>query len=94
MTSRRSNPADKRQELKASAPQQRVLAALRDQARTWDDLKPLVKLNDEQLGMTLGKLLNDRLIWTAQQGEHRIYGLEKRLGLVPRGLHQRRRATD
>jgi predicted transcriptional regulator len=80
--------------MRAPAPQHRVLAALRDRARTWDDLKAATRLNDDQLGQTLGKLLNDRLIWTAQQGEGRVYGLEKRTGLVPRGLHQRRRATD
>ncbi len=76
------------------APQQRVLAALQSRARTWDYLKTAVNLNDERLGLTLGKLLNDRLIWTAQQADSRVYGLEKRTGLVPRGLHQRRRATD
>lgn len=78
----------------AGASQQKVLAALRAGERTWDELKAAAELNDDRLGLTLVSLLNDRLIWTAERAGRRVYGLERRTGLVPRGAHQRRRATD
>ncbi len=80
--------------MRAVTPQQRVLNALRDGARDWEYLKGTAKLNDERLGLTLNALLNDRLIWTAQHNETRLYGLEKRTGLVPRFASPQRRVGD
>ena len=78
-----------------SAPwQQRFIEALRAGERTWDELKAAAGLNDERLGQALVALLNDRRIWTAERAGGRVYGLERRTGLVPRGAHPRRRATD
>lgn len=77
-----------------AAPQQRVLNALQTGARDWEYLKVTAKLNDERLGLTLNALLNDRLIWTVQHNDKRLYGLEKRLGLVPRFAHPERRESD
>jgi hypothetical protein len=65
-----------------------------DGARTWDELRALTKLNDERLGFTIGELLNLRKIWTALRGEVRIYGFERRVGLVPRLQNLRRRTDD
>ncbi len=76
------------------APQQRVLNALQAGARDWEYLKLTAKLNDERLGLTLNALLNDRLIWTVQRDDVRLYGLELRRGLVPRFAHPQRRETD
>ena len=73
---------------------QRVLDALQGGARSWDDLKGVAKLNDERLGFTLGELLGQRLIWTAQREDRRMYGIERRTGLVPRFSNQQRQVTD
>lgn len=75
-------------------PQQRILSVLADGVRTWDDLKGLTKINDEGLGFSIGELLGLRKIWTAQKRDVRVYGLERRTGLVPRSTHQSRRAVD
>ena len=75
-------------------PQQRILSVLESGARTWDALKRLTKINDERLGFTLGELLDLRKIWTTQQNDVRVYGIERRKGLVPRFYHQSRRAAD
>ena len=62
--------------------------------RTWDALKGLTKINDERLGFTLGELLDLRKIWTTLINDVRVYGIERRIGLVPRSYHQSRRAAD
>ncbi len=80
--------------MSASPPQQRVLDALQDSILTWDALKYVTKINDERLGFTLGELLDLRKIWTAEQNDTRVYGIEKRTGLVPRFTHPQRRSTD
>ena len=74
--------------------QQKVLDALRDGARTWDEIRELTKINDERLGFTLGELLDLRKIWTGQKGDVRVYGIERRTGLAPRFGHPLRRSTD
>ena len=74
--------------------QQRVLDALQDGWRTWDDLRELAGLNDERLGFTLGELLDLRKIWTAHKNGRRVYGIERRTDLVPRFSNLQRRSTD
>ncbi|HYJ46399.1 MAG TPA: hypothetical protein VEV81_07270 [Pyrinomonadaceae bacterium] len=76
------------------SPQERILGALQGGLRTWNDLKELTKINDERLGFTLGELLDLRKIWTAQKNDVRVYGIERRVGLVPRFHNLRRRSTD
>ncbi len=80
--------------MSATPPRKRVLDALQDGIRTWDDLKGVTKIGDERLGFTLGELLDLRKIWTAQRNETRVYGIEKRTGLVPRFTYAQRRTTD
>ena len=84
----------KQQKLSAPSPQKRVLDALRDSSLTWDDLKDTTKVNDDSLGYILGELLDLRKIWTAERNGLRIYGIEKRTGLVPRFFNTGRRSTD
>ena len=74
--------------------QDRILSVLESGLRTWDDLKGLTKINEERLGVTLGELFDLRKIWTAQKNGVRVYGLERRIGLVPRFSPLQRRATD
>ena len=74
--------------------QQKILDALRDGARTWDELRAATKLKEEGLGFVLGELLDLRKIWTETRGDVRVYGIERRTGLVPRFGHPQRRATD
>ena len=74
--------------------QQRILDALEGGARTWEYLRGLMKMNDDNLGFTLGELLSLRKIWTVQRGDVRVYGIERRTGLVPRFGHPQRRETD
>lgn len=74
--------------------QQRILAALQSRILTWDELKEVAKSNDERLGFAIGELLNQRKIWTVEKNEVRVYGLERRTGLVPRFSPLRRRNTD
>ncbi len=76
------------------ARQQRVLDALQDGILTWDDLRGVTKVNDESLGSTLNELFDLRKIWTAERDGIRIYGIEKRPGLVPRFFNTRRRPTN
>ncbi|HEV7376633.1 MAG TPA: hypothetical protein VGN95_18110 [Pyrinomonadaceae bacterium] len=79
-------------------PQQRILSVLEDGARTWDALKGLTKINEERLGFSLGELLGLRKIWTMirkiEKNDVRVYGIERREGLIPRSSHQSRRAAD
>ena len=74
--------------------QQKILEALKDGARTWEYLRGLTTMNDDNLGFTLGELLSLRKIWTVQRNDVRVYGIERRVGLVPRHGHPQRRATD
>lgn len=74
--------------------QQKVLSALQGGIRTWDELRALTKLSEEGLGFTIGELLDLRRIWTGQKDDVRIYGIERRLGLVPRFGSPQRRVTD
>ncbi len=78
----------------AAPPHKRVLDALRDGILTWDDLKGATKANDDSLGFTLGELLDLRKIWTAERNGLRVYGVERRTGLVPRFANMGRRSTD
>ena len=74
--------------------QERVLNALQDGSRTWDELRQLTKISEEGLGFTIGELLDLRKIWTGQKGDVRIYGIERRHGLMPRFGHPQRRSSD
>ena len=74
--------------------QQEILDELQEGVRTWAQLRALMKINDDMLGFMLGALLNRRQIWTTQKNEVRVYGLEKRIGLVPRFSYPQRRSTD
>ena len=76
------------------SPQERILNALQTGARTWDDLRELTKISDERLGFVLSDLFDLRKIWTVTRNGVRVYGLERRTGLVPRFSHPLRRATD
>ena len=77
----------------ATSLQQKILDQLQGGARTWDDLHELTKLNADNLGFIIMELLNQRKIWTVQKGDVRVYGIERRIGLVPRFAHERRRAS-
>jgi hypothetical protein len=78
--------------------QQRILSLLKDDVCTWETLKNLGNVNDEGLGFTLGELLGLRQIWTEiwtiEENDIRVYGLERRKGLLPRASYQSRRAAD
>lgn len=74
--------------------QQKVLEVLEGGVRDWNELRALAKLSDESLGFILSELLDMRKIWTRQGGEMRIYGIERRTGLVPRFSHPLRRESD
>lgn len=80
--------------MNSATSQQRILAALQSRLLTWDELKEVAKCNDERLGFAIGELLNQRKIWTGQKDDVRVYGLERRTGLVPRFSPLRRRTTD
>ena len=75
-------------------PQQRILTVLEGGSRTWDTLKGLTKISEEHLGFTIGELLGLRKIWTTHKNDVRVYGIERRIGLVPRASHQSRRIGD
>ena len=77
-----------------TSPQNRVLDALRDDSLTWDALKSAANANDDSLGYILGELLDLRKIWTAERNGLRVYGVERRTGLVPRFANMGRRSTD
>jgi hypothetical protein len=74
--------------------QERVLGALQAGPKMWDELRAVTGMSEEGLGFVIGELLDLRKIWTGQKSEARIYGIEKRQGLVPRFGHPRRRASD
>jgi hypothetical protein len=74
--------------------QQRLLDALQGGARTWDELRAVLKINDDNLGFTISELLDLRKIWTAERDGVRIYAIERRTGLVPRFQHPLRRTDD
>ncbi len=77
-----------------TSPQKRVLDALRDGCLTWDALKGVTKASDDALGYILGELLDLRKIWTEERDGLRVYGIERRTGLVPRFANMGRRSTD
>ncbi len=74
--------------------QQKVLDQLQAGTRTWDDLRGLTKINDDNLGLTVLELVNQRKIWVTHKDDVRVYGIERRKGLVPRFAHEQRRASD
>ena len=74
--------------------QQKVLDQLQEGARTWDQIRAPTKINDDNLGITILELMNQRKIWTAHKDGVRFYGLERRAGLVPRFSHPERRSAD
>ena len=74
--------------------QQRVLDHLQGGVRTWNDLRRLAQIPDDGLGLTIGELLNLRKIWTEHKNDIRVYGLERRTGLLPRFSDPQRRSTD
>ncbi len=74
--------------------QQRLLNALQNGMLTWDELKGIANCNEERLGIALGELLTLRKIWTVYENDIRVYGLEKRTGVVPRFVYPQRRSTD
>ena len=74
--------------------QKKILDQLQSGVRTWDELRRLTKINEEGLGFTIGELLDLRKIWTIERGGVRIYGIERRIGLVPRFAHEKRRSSD
>ena len=73
---------------------QKILDQLQAGVRTWEQLRALIKVNEDHLGVTLMELLNQRKIWVAQRNDVRVYGLERRSGLRPRFSHPQRRAAD
>jgi hypothetical protein len=75
-------------------PQELVLKALQGGVRSWGELRELTKLGDERLGTTLAQLFDLRKIWTLDQGDIRIYGIERRTDRVPRFPHPHLRSTD
>jgi hypothetical protein len=74
--------------------QQKVLEQLRDSESTWDQLRQRTKINEDNLGLTIWELLTLRRIWTVQRDGVRVYGIERRKGLVPRFGREGRRTTD
>ncbi len=74
--------------------EQKILDQLQEGVRTWDQLRALLKINNDILGFMIGALLNQRKIWTAQKNDVRVYGLERRTGLLPRFSYPQRRFTD
>jgi hypothetical protein len=71
---------------------QKILDHLDGGTRTWDELRALTNVSDDNLGLAIGDLLDSRKIWTGQSGDDRVYGIERRTGLVPRFAHEPRRA--
>jgi len=74
--------------------QQKVLDQLQGGVRTWDQIRAPTKINDDNLGFAILELMNERKIWSKQINGVRVYGLERRLGLVPRFSCPERRSTD
>lgn len=73
---------------------QKVLDQLQGGTRTWDQIRAATKINEDCLGLTMLELMNQRKIWTTQKDGVRFYGLERRVGLVPRFSHPERRSAD
>ena len=55
--------------------QLRVLKAIQDGARTWDEIKAATKIGDDQLGLVLGELLTHKRVRTEMRGNVRVYSL-------------------
>ncbi len=45
---------------------------------TWEQIQHATNLSDNHLGLVLGELLSERLIWTEGRGGVRVYGLALR----------------
>ena len=75
-------------------PRQKILDALQDGVRTWDELRAHTRITEAGLGFAIGELLDGRKIWTGERGGVRVYGIERRTDLVPRFSHPQRRAGD
>jgi hypothetical protein len=69
------------------SPQEKILNALRDGSRTWGDIKELINIKDDRLGLTLVELLALRKIWTAHRNGVRVYGIKSKTELLPRFIH-------
>lgn len=54
-------------------PTERVIDAVRNGARTWDQIQARTRLNDESLGLALMDLFHERHIQSYQVGEERVY---------------------
>ncbi|MDT4967209.1 MAG: hypothetical protein QOJ64_1946 [Acidobacteriota bacterium] len=74
--------------------QQKILGYLQEGVRSWDQLRSLLRVNDDRLGFMILTLLNERKIWTAQKKGVRVYGLERRSGIAPRAFHPERRSPE
>jgi hypothetical protein len=74
--------------------QQKVLNQLQGGVRTWTELRTLIKINDDDLGFIILELMNQQKIWTTLKNDVRVYGLERRTGLVPRFSCPQQRSTD
>jgi hypothetical protein len=75
-------------------PQEKILDALKNGLRTWEELQQETKLNNDRLGNALNDLFDLRKIWTGERNNVRVYGIERRTDLVPRFPSPLRRATD
>ena len=84
----------KPEQVKLTLNQKKVLDVLEGGVRTWEELRALIKISDDHLGLRLGELLNMRKIWTGQRNNVRVYGIERRTGLMPRLIHELRRESD
>lgn len=61
----------------SDAAQLRVLNALRDGARTWQEIQTLTDFNNDYLGILLGELLGRRMVKTGHRGDVRVYWLPR-----------------
>lgn len=61
----------------SNAAQLRVLDALQDGERTWQEIQALTDFNNDYLGILLGELLGSRLVKTGHRGDVRVYWLTR-----------------
>jgi hypothetical protein len=61
----------------SDAAQLRVLDALRDGERTWQEIQAVTEFNNDYLGILLGELLGRRMVKTGHRGEVRVYWLPR-----------------
>ena len=57
--------------------QEEVLLALRDGARTWEELQNVTRISDDQLGLALAELFAQRRVQTGHKGGVRVYKLAR-----------------